>query len=60
MQSHCNMCLFGAGLNNKPVLLQLITRTRMANWALKCPIIILITARSFYIYNNILIIIQHP
>ena len=35
-------------------------RTRMANSALKCWIIILITARSFYSYNNILIIIRHP
>ena len=35
-------------------------RTRMAKWALKCPIIILITARSLCSYNNILIIIQHP
>ena len=35
-------------------------RTRMANWALKCPIIILIIARSFCSYNNIFIIIQHP
>ena len=37
-----------------------IYRTRMANTALKCPLIILITARSFCSYNNILIIIQHP
>ena len=36
------------------------TRTRMVNWALKCPMIILIAARSFYNYNIILIIIQHP
>ena len=35
-------------------------RTHMANWALKCPIIILIIARSFCSYNNIFIIIQHP
>ena len=32
-------------------------RTRMANSALKCRIIILITARSLCSYNNILIII---
>ena len=32
-----------------------IYRTRMANSALKCRIIILITARSFCSYNNILI-----
>ena len=35
-------------------------RTRMANSTLKCRIIILITARSFCSYNNILIIIRHP
>ena len=35
-------------------------RTRMANSALKCRIIILITAMSFCSYNNILIIIRHP
>ena len=37
-----------------------VSGTRMANWALKCPKIILITARSLCSYNNILIIIRHP
>ena len=37
------------------VLIIPVYRTRMANWALKCRIIVLITARSFYSYNNILI-----
>ena len=44
----------------QPTLQTSKSRIRMANWALECPIIILITARSFYSYINILIIIQHP
>ena len=37
-----------------PWLSWLLYRTHMANSALKCQIIILIIARSFYSYNNIL------
>ena len=43
------------GVVPKKVSPMMCTRTRMANWALKCPIIILIIARSSYSYNNILI-----
>ena len=41
-------------------VIQKLYRTRMANSALKCQIIILITSRSLCNYNNILIIIRHP
>ena len=49
----------GTHLSFIPLIIS-VYRTRMVNSALKCQIIILITARSFYNYNIILIIIQYP